>query len=139
MRLVALAGWTALGTLWSSSAGRTLQEASRTLGNAGMLLLVALPVRPQGWWRAAAAITVAAVIVCGLAFASRLLPGLSGALERTGYDTTRLNYPFNYWNAVGAWAAMTVGLALAWSCPRPALVVAAPRSRAYASPSRSDI
>ena len=59
------------------------------------------------------ALTVAAVAICALAFASRLLPSLSGELERTGYDTRRLNYPFNYWNAVGTWAAMTVGLTLA--------------------------
>ena len=119
MSLIVLAAWTALGTFWSSSVGRTLQEATRTLGYAGILLLVARAVGPHGWRRAAAALTVAAVTICSLALASRLLPGLSGELERTGYDTRRLNYPFNYWNALGTWAAMTVGLALAWTAHAP--------------------
>ena len=44
--LIVLAAWTALGTLWSSSVGRTLQEATRTLGYAGILLLVARAVGP---------------------------------------------------------------------------------------------
>jgi hypothetical protein len=117
--LVAFAAWTAFGALWSSSVGRTLHEASRTLGFAGVLLLVVRAFGPREWRRAAVALTVAAVAICSLAFASRLLPNLSGELERTGYDTRRLNYPFNYWNAVGTWAAMTVGLTLAWSAHAP--------------------
>ena len=41
-----------------------------------------------------------AVVVCGLAFASRLAArSLDGALEETDYVTKRLSYPFNYWNA----------------------------------------
>jgi hypothetical protein len=117
--LLALAAWTAAGALWSSSIGRTLHETSRTLGYAGVLLLVARASGPRGWRRAAVGLTVTAVTICSLALASRLLPDLSGELERTGYDTRRLNYPFNYWNALGTWAAMTVGLALAWAAHGP--------------------
>jgi tetratricopeptide (TPR) repeat protein len=117
--LLALAAWTALGALWSSSVGRTLHEASRTLGYVGVLLLVARAFGPRGWRGAAVSLTVTAVTICFLALASRLLPSLSGELERSGYDTRRLNYPFNYWNALGTWAAMTIGLALAWSAHAP--------------------
>jgi hypothetical protein len=117
--LLALAAWTALGVLWSSSVGRTLHETSRTLGYTGVLLLVALAFGPRGWRGAALGLSVTAVAICSVALASRLLPSLSGELERTGYDTRRLNYPFNYWNALGTWAAMTVGLALAWTAHAP--------------------
>ena len=119
LSLIALAAWTAVGALWSGSVGRTLQEATRTLGYAGLLLLIARAVGPRGWRAAAVALTAAALGICCLALASRLLPGLTGELEQTGYDTRRLNYPFNYWNALGVWSAMTVGLALAWSAHAP--------------------
>jgi hypothetical protein len=113
--LVALAGWMALGSIWSDSVGRTLSEASRTFGFAGILLLVISAFGPA-WRGAVGAVTMAAVVVCCLALASRFGPAvLPTGLEESGYVSKRLSYPFNYWNAVGAWAAMTVGLALAWS------------------------
>ncbi len=112
--LIALAVWTGLGVLWTESVGRTLHEASRTLGFAGLLLLVVCTFGRDNWSRAAGAVTATAVLVCCLAMASRLSP-LTSALEASGYAPSRLAYPFNYWNAVGVWAAMTVGLALAWS------------------------
>jgi hypothetical protein len=112
--MVLLAGWTALGVLWTESVGRTLHEASRTLGFAGLLLLVVCTFGRETWSRAVAAVTGAAIVLCCLAFASRLSP-LTNALAESGYVPKRLSYPFNYWNAVGIWAAMTVGLALAWS------------------------
>ena len=142
--LVVLAGWTALGALWSESVGRTLHEASRTLGFAGLLALVVCTFGRENWWRAAAAVTAVAILVCGLSFASRLT-ALDGALEETGYVTNRLSYPFNYWNAVGVWAAMTVGLALAasahagrwWLRAGPLAGVALAISVAYLTYSRS--
>jgi hypothetical protein len=111
---MALAAWIGLGAIWSDSVGRTLREASRTLGLGGVLLLVVWTFGPRAWRRGVAATTAAAIFICCLAMVSRLTP-LTGALEATGYVTKRLNFPFNYWNAVGVWAAMTVGLALAWS------------------------
>jgi hypothetical protein len=112
--LIALAAWTAVGVLWTESVGRTLDEASRTLGFAGILLLVVCTFGRATWWRGAAAVTFAAILVCCLSLVSRLSP-LTGALEQSGYVSERLSYPLNYWNAVGVWAAMTVGLALAFS------------------------
>ena len=40
---------------------------------------------------------------------------MPSAVEEAGIDSRRLSYPFNYWNAVGVWAAMTVSMTLAWS------------------------
>jgi hypothetical protein len=112
--LIALSAWTALGALWTDSVGRTLHEASRTLGFAGLLLIVVCTFGRDTWWRGVAGVTLAAIVICCVALASRLSP-LSGALEESGYVSQRLSYPLNYWNAVGVWAAMTVGPALAWS------------------------
>src|SRR5262249_42355635 len=33
----------------------------------------------------------------------------------TNFKVNRLSYPFNYWNAVGAFAAMSIAMALVWS------------------------
>jgi hypothetical protein len=113
--LVTLAAWMALGATWSESVGRTLHEASRTLGFAGILLVV-VSTFGSDWRRAAGAVTATTIVVCCLALTSRLAPNLlPSTLEQSGYVGKRLSYPFNYWNAVGSWAAMTVGLALAWS------------------------
>jgi O-antigen ligase len=114
--LIALGGWTALGLIWTESAERTYTEVARLLGFSGVMLLVAWSIGPGEWRGAAATIAAAAILVCGLGFFSRLAPNvLSSTLEQAGVDTRRLAYPFNYWNAVGVWAAMTVSLALAWS------------------------
>jgi hypothetical protein len=48
--------------------------------------------------------------------ASRLDPGAFPTNYITlRFDVNRLSYPFNYWNAVGAWTVMSIALALAWS------------------------
>jgi O-Antigen ligase len=113
--LLGLGLWTALGATWSGSVGRALHEASRTLGYAGTLLLVAAAFG-IGRRRAAGAVTAAAVAVCCAALADRLWPGLvHSELTQGGYTGRRLGYPLNYWNSVGVWAAMTVALGLAWS------------------------
>lgn len=116
LSLLCLAGWMALGALWSDSVERTIVEGIRTLGLAGITLLLAWSVGPRDWPWAAAGIAVAAIVVCVLALSSRLIPSLlPSAVADAGLDTRRLAYPLNYWNAVGAWAAMTASLALSWS------------------------
>jgi tetratricopeptide (TPR) repeat protein len=113
--LIALGAWIAVGAIWSESIAKTLHEASRTLGLAAVFMLVVWTFGPRSWPRAAGAIAVAAVAVCCLALISRLAPSvLTSPLQEEG-AARRLSYPFNYWNATGIWAAMTVGLALAWS------------------------
>ncbi len=113
--LVALIVWTAVGLAWTESAERTTTEVARTAGLTGVLLLVLMTFGGRAWKGAAAALAVAAVLVCGLALTSRLFPDLvANALDDAGLRR-RLAYPLNYWNALGAWAAMSVSLALAWS------------------------
>jgi O-Antigen ligase len=111
--LLLLAAWTALGLLWTGSEGRTSEELARVLGLTGVLLLVAWLFGSEDAARGVGVVTIAALAVCALALVSRLAPGLvASPLAQLGYDPRRLSYPFNYWNGVGCWSAMTVALAL---------------------------
>src|SRR5690242_4778224 len=47
--LVALAAWTAVGLWWTESAERTVDEAARTLGVAGVLALVLVAFGGRAW------------------------------------------------------------------------------------------
>jgi O-Antigen ligase len=117
--LLALAAWIAVGFTWTESAERTGAEVARVLGLLGILLVVVLTVGPGGRVAASAALTAAAVLVCALAMTSRLAPDLLGN-ALAGYESTRLSFPLNYWNALGCWAAMASALALGWSVHAPA-------------------
>jgi hypothetical protein len=114
--LLALVGWTALGALWSESAGRSVAEVARVGGLTGVLVLAACTFDHGSRRAGLAAVTVAAAAICALALASRLAPDVfTSMLRESGFERRRLSYPFEYWNALGAWAAMTVALTLAWS------------------------
>jgi len=111
-----LAVWTAFGLLWTSSAERTLAEVARVIEFGGLALLGFALVDRTTWREAAAGLTLAAVVVSGLALASRLAPDAFPANEiRRSFHTNRLNYPFHYWNAVAAWSVMAVAMTLSWS------------------------
>ena len=111
--LLGLAAWTALGLLWTDSTERTLEEALRVLSYAGLVMLVAWSFGARDRTRVVVLVTAVAGVVCLLALLSRVAPELLGTQSTSGsYDTTRLAYPFNYWNAVGCWGAMTLALAL---------------------------
>jgi hypothetical protein len=114
--LLMLASWTALSLIWTQSDERTLTEVTRVLGFAG-LMLVAVCTLDRGTWRGAAnALVMVALGLCVVAVISRLRPdAFPKDLVRESFGGTRLNYPFNYWNAVGAWASLSIALGLAWS------------------------
>jgi hypothetical protein len=113
--LALLVVWTLLGVTWTSSDERTVAEVVRVAHYAGVVLLVWLAASPSTWRPAAAGIVAGAVAVCGLALASRFAPGQFQDRVAEAFDITRLSYPLGYWNAVAAWGAMTVALALVWS------------------------
>lgn len=114
--LIALAAWTTLGFVWTQSAERTYAEVARVMGYAGLLLLTVSVIGARDAVVASAVVTGTALLVCALALLTRLAPDvITSTLSSTGYERRRLAYPFDYWNALGCWAAMTVGLALAWS------------------------
>ena len=114
--LLAYALWTALSLSWTESSERTFTELARTLDYLGVVLLLGLVVDRRTWRSAAAGLGAGALAVCLLALASRLAPStfpIDWAAQTFRAD--RLDYPFGYWNAVGAWAAMSAALTLAWS------------------------
>jgi len=108
--LLALAGWTALSTLWSLDATQSVLEAQRALAYlAAGLALVALVRRGEhpavlgGVWAGIVAIST-------YALATRLFPDRLGYYDPTaGY---RLSTPLGYWNALGIFAVIGILLAL---------------------------
>ncbi len=142
--LAGLACWGAIGLAWTESAERTVAEVARTIGFAGLLLLVMCTMGGRGWRTPAAGVAAAAAIVCWLAFVSRLAPDLlPSALAESGLRL-RLSYPLDYWNALGI-MGRDDGRRSAWRgarMPRPGSSAAsrwrrcASRSRSPTSPTR---
>lgn len=112
-----LTAWTAASLGWSSSSERTLTEIARVAAHLGVLGFVATALDRNSWRAAVAGATVGAVLICAYALATRLSPGFLGDTNAVaGFaGTRRLSAPFNYWNAVGAWAGMTTVLCLGWA------------------------
>lgn len=114
--LVVVAAWTGLSLAWSDSAERTTAELARVVAYVGVAALVASLLDRTVWRAALTGLTVGAMIVCALSVASRLYPAHFPAnVVGVMLQTKRLSYPFGYWNAVGAWGAMTVALGLGWA------------------------
>jgi hypothetical protein len=114
--LIAYAAWVALSLVWTESSERTTNEVARVLGYAGIVALVACCLDRRTWRAAAAGLGCGAVVVCLMALGSRLEPSIFPTdYAAASLRTDRLAYPFGYWNAVAAWAAMSATIALAWS------------------------
>jgi hypothetical protein len=114
--LAAYAAWTALSLTWTQSAERTTVEVARVVHYVGLLALIASALDRGNWRAAAMGAGFGALLVCGLAVASRLTPAaFPGNALFQPRGTNRLSYPFGYWNAVGAWGAMSATIGLAWS------------------------
>jgi O-antigen ligase/polysaccharide polymerase Wzy-like membrane protein len=113
--LLGLVAWTAASLLWTESDERTVIELTRVTGFAGVVLVVGWFVTAREWEVVSAGVALAGVAVCVLALTSRLAPALLHSPLSSAGLPRRLSFPLNYWNAIGCWAAMTVGLTLAWS------------------------
>lgn len=114
--LLLYAAWVALSLTWTESAERTTEEIARVLDYLGLLVLVGSLLDRRTWRAAAEGLVCGAALVCVLSVASRLVPGaFPRAIVNVVFDTDRLAYPFGYWNAVGAWGAMTATMGLAYS------------------------
>jgi tetratricopeptide (TPR) repeat protein len=121
--MVCLGIWVAIGFAWTESDERTMAELGRIVAFAGLLLLPLVLIRPGTWRAAAGGLVAAALGICALAVASRLLPGsFPNDPVQASFLSERLNYPFHYWNAVGAWGAMSIAMGLAWSAHARLLV-----------------
>ena len=108
--LGAFAVLTALSASWSIDPADTVQEAGRTLAYLAVfgLAVAGGQLRPRASGVVAGAVLIASVVVCGWALLSRVFP------EQLARDVlgARLGEPFDYWNALGAMAALAVPCAL---------------------------
>ncbi len=92
---------------WSSSAERSLVEAGRVAAYGGALVLAVLLVRRGALTALIGGLACAIGLVCALAVLSRLAPGwFPSDPTRTFLAVGRLDYPFNYADAVGEFAAI---------------------------------
>lgn len=114
--ILAFAAWTLLSLAWTESAERTFAEFARVLGYLGVLVLIWIGTGRTTWRLVAAGLLSAGVLVCFLTMLSRFYPSMFPSdTVAVNLKTTRINYPFGYWNAVGCWSAMTITLCLAYA------------------------
>jgi hypothetical protein len=114
--LTAFAAWSVLSATWSSSSERSVLEGARVATHLGVLVVAASTVR-RGTGRYVISALAAAVGVIGvLALLSRVHPAWFPASETADFlpsSASRLSYPLNYWNALGAFMAVGIPLLLA--------------------------
>jgi cytochrome c-type biogenesis protein CcmH/NrfG len=103
--LLAFTVLTALSIVWSVQPDHSWQDAGRLLAFTGVFAAsVALArVVPDRWPAVLGGLTLAAVVVCAYALATKVFPSLDPL-----NTFARLNEPYGYWNAVGLTAAMGV-------------------------------
>lgn len=106
--------WTFVSATWSLSSERAVSEAARDVTLLGVFVLAATGVRRRNARQLVHGMLGATVFACALALLSRFDP--SGTSETGRFlqgSQFRLSYGLNYWNALGAFAAMGLPLALA--------------------------
>jgi O-Antigen ligase len=109
--LLAFAALCALSVVWSVQPEESWQDASQMLAYSALFAAaVALArARPGCWPALIGGVLLAALVVCGYALMTKVLPGRLDS----GDPYARLREPYGYWNAIGLTAAMGV-LACMW-------------------------
>lgn len=104
--LVAFAALSAISVVWSVTPDASWQDAGRLFAYSALFAAAALLVRaaPQRWSSVLGAVAIAAVVVCGYALLTKVLPNHLDS----GEVYARLRAPYGYWNATGLAAAMGV-------------------------------
>ncbi|MCW3018808.1 MAG: hypothetical protein JWN10_1116 [Solirubrobacterales bacterium] len=103
--LLAFTVLTALSIVWSVQPDHSWQDSGRMLAYTGVFAAGVALVRvvPDRWPAVLGGLTLAAVVVCAYALATKVFPSLDPL-----NTFARLNEPYGYWNAVGLTAAMGV-------------------------------
>jgi hypothetical protein len=103
--LLAFTALTALSIVWSVQPDNSWQDSGRMLAYTGVFGAGVALVRvvPDRWPAVLGGLTLAAVVVCAYALATKVFPSLDPL-----NTFARLNEPYGYWNAVGLTAAMGV-------------------------------
>jgi hypothetical protein len=111
--LAAFTGWTLLSTAWSSSSERSVLEAARVATHLGVLVLAVMALHRDSARHAVNALAAAIGVIGILALLSRLHPGWFPHQDTATFlpsVASRLSYPLNYWNGLGAFMAMGIPL-----------------------------
>ncbi|MCP9485431.1 MAG: O-antigen ligase family protein, partial [Gaiellaceae bacterium MAG52_C11] len=108
--LAAVLLWVLASALWSSSPGRSILESQRALVYvAGVAALLLLGRSPR-YRSVITALWAAVALAAAYALTTKLLPGtFEGFDSIAGY---RLSDPIGYWNALGAFCALGILLAI---------------------------
>jgi len=113
--LLAFAAWTLLSATWSESPERAVSEGARDVTILGAFVLTAVAVRGERVRWLLGGLLAGIAAIAGIAVLSRLQPSLFDDTDLRAFLPTvasRLAYPLNYWNALGALMAMGIPLAL---------------------------
>jgi hypothetical protein len=102
--LVAFTALTTLSAVWSVQPDNSWQDAGRMLAYSGFFAAAVALARaaPTRWPAVLGGMLLAAVVVCGYALLTKVLPDQLDA----GDVYARLRAPYSYWNAIGLTAAM---------------------------------
>ncbi len=102
--LLAFTALTALSSIWSVQPDDSFRDTGRMLAYSGVFGAAVMLARiaPERWPAVLGGLTLAAVIVCGYALLTKVLPHQLDAED----PYARLRAPYSYWNAIGLTAAM---------------------------------
>jgi O-Antigen ligase len=102
--LLAFTALTGLSVVWSVAPDASWEDAGRMLSYSGVFAVAATLawIAPAGWRALLGGVVLAAVVVCGYALLTKVLPGQLDAND----IYARLQEPYGYWNAIGLTAGM---------------------------------
>ncbi len=102
--LLAFSTLTVLSIVWSVQPEASFRDAGRMLAYSAFFgaAIALVRIAPERWPAVLGGVILAAVVVCGYALLTKVLPG---KLVPAG-KFARLEQPFGYWNAIGLTAAM---------------------------------
>jgi O-antigen ligase len=108
---IGLTAWTGLSVVWSTAPAQSVLELERALLYVAALVtalfLARTRLRPL-----VCGVAAGLALVCLYALAKRLLPDVFGVVEPRPHQTSALNEPVGYSNALGALAALGIVLSL---------------------------
>jgi hypothetical protein len=114
--LAAVAGWTALSSVWSVSVGSSVIEAERALLFVAVAALVGAAARRGDVSRYLLVVVAVIAVVATYALCTRCWPNRFSVV--TGLAGYRLSRPIGYWNGLGILAALGVVLAIGFLSER---------------------
>lgn len=129
--LAALAGWAALGVAWTDTPDKTLVEVARFSTYAAVFVTAIAARGREHLPHQIGAVATAITVIASLALLSRFFPDLFPDAARTGKvltsEASRLSFPLDYWNGLGAMLAIGLPLMVqvARASERPVLRCAA--------------